>query len=458
MSEALKIPKRFAAWGSALKAVNENHRAILRGMAWVSFFIFFSRLMGAAKEMIIAYRYGVCAELDAYIFVQSLLNWPIAIWLGVVMNLVVPLGARLRQEATAELKRFRDELFGLALLVGLSGAAIVILFQPLLLDASWTGLPNTTSAIARQMTSVLAFLVPLGLLTGLFSAWTLSAGRHANTLLECAPALVIGGAVLVSSGGSGPLIWGAVAGFGVQTGALAFLLWKRGEVGPPRFSLQSSVWPLFWSGFGALIIGQTVMSAATVIDQLFATRLGFGAISTLSYSNRIVALVVGLGITAVHRATLPVFSKMQHGDKHKIRAVAFRWVMLVFPVGVIATIFTWILAPAIVKLLFEHGAFTARDTEAVAETIRFAALQLPFYFSGIVIVSVMISSQKYGLMAINAGLNLCVKVIGNWLLVPTLGLNGVVISTSMMYAGSFAMLLFFLWSWKPTSDDIGNKQ
>ena len=52
--------------------------------------------------------------------------------------------------------------------------------------------------------------------------------------------------------------------------------------------------------------------------------------------------------------------------------------MIVF--GVITLIISWWLAPWIVKLLFERGAFTARNTEAVTEVFRYGLIQIPFFF------------------------------------------------------------------------------
>ena len=60
-----------------------------------------------------------------------------------------------------------------------------------------------------------------------------------------------------------------------------------------------------------MLAGQALISFIGIIDQFFAAPLGTGAIATLSYANRILASMLGLGATAVARATLPVFSQAQ---------------------------------------------------------------------------------------------------------------------------------------------------
>lgn len=413
-------------------------------MAYVALFVFLGKLAGAAKEMAVAYRYGVSAEVDAYLFVLNLVGWPVGVWFSVLSVVLVPLAARMRQGATADLPRFRAELFGLAVLIGLTLATLAWLGLPSLLRASWAGLPAATVALASDMVPPLVFLMPLGVVISLFSAWMLAAGRHANTLLEGVPALAIALAVVVfSRGGIEPLVWGTLAGFAFHLTSLAVPLASRGEIEPPRFTRQSPHWSPFWQGFGITLAGQALMSFVGIIDQFFAAHLGTGAIATLSYANRILALLLGLGATAVSRATLPIFSKTEAQGGAQEHRLANHWVRLLFTFGVVALIVGWGLAPWAVQLLFERGAFTARDTLSVSELLRVGLLQIPFYFSALVLVSVLASKRAYKLIAIGAGLNLLVKLGANWVLVPLMGVSGIIAGTAFMYMVAFALLWWF---------------
>ena len=55
-------------------------------MAWVALFVLLGSLVRAGKEMAIAYRYGVSAEVDAYLFVFNLVNWPVGVWFSVLTS------------------------------------------------------------------------------------------------------------------------------------------------------------------------------------------------------------------------------------------------------------------------------------------------------------------------------------------------------------------------------------
>ncbi|MEO5672871.1 MAG: lipid II flippase MurJ [Ramlibacter sp.] len=436
--------KLLHALRGRIQHADPGHHLIARGMAWVALFVLVSSLARAAKEMAIAYRYGVSAEVDAYLFIFNLVSWPVAVWFSLLTVVLVPMASRIRQDACGVegLPRFRGELLGLALAVGLALLVVAWLGLPLLLKSPWSGLAPATLAIALPMVPALALLAPLGIVISVFSAWMLAASRHQNTLMEGIPSLAVLLALLAfSGGGTEPLVWGTVAGFALHLAGLAVPLARQGEIAAPRFSRASPHWKPFWQGFGLMAAGQTLMSFTGVIDQFFASHLGTGAVATLGYANRILALLLGLGAVAVSRATLPVFSDMQAQAGEQLRRVAAHWARLLFAVGVVAVLAAWWLAPWGVQILFERGAFVASDTVLVADILRLGLLQLPFYFSGLVLVSLLVSLQKYRSVATVAAINFVVKVAANVVLAGMFGLQGIVLATALMYLVSMVLCL-----------------
>lgn len=453
MRQAVTYPMTLArAWVDRLRNAQADHHAIAQGMAWVALFVLLASVARAAREMAIAYRYGVGAEVDAYLFVFNLVSWPVGVWFSVLSVVLVPLAARIQQGPSAELPLFRAELLGFTVLLGLALAFLGWLGLPLLLRSSWTGLPATTVTVATSMVPILVLLLPLGLLISLFSAWMLAAGWHANTLLEGVPALVLLLALLIfHRGGAEPLVWGTLAGFVFHLAILAAPLGRRGEIEAPRFTRQSPQWSAFWQGFGIMLAGQALMSFTGIIDQFFAAHLGTGAIAMLSYANRILALILGMGATAVSRATLPVFSQAQAQGGRQLRHVATHWVRLLFVLGAAAMLVSWWLAPWAVNLLFERGAFTAQDTDVVTEVFRYGLTQVPFYFAGLVFVSYLSSRGLYVWIFWSGVIGLCFKLFANALLIPVYGIGGINVATALMYVTNF---LFFWWVFQKTTRTV----
>ncbi|TCT23120.1 murein biosynthesis integral membrane protein MurJ [Thiobaca trueperi] len=435
----------FSSTVSRVRQSHPDHHAIAQGMAWVALFVFLGKLAGAVKEMMVAYRYGLGAEVDAYLFVLNLISWPVGIWFSVLTVVLVPLAAQIRQDAPDELSPFRSELLGLTLLLGLGLALLFGLAIWVLLQTHWTGLPPATLALATGMLPWLVALLPMGVLISLLSAWTLSAGQHVNTLLEGLPALVLVLALLtLPAGGAEPLVWGTLAGFALHLTGLAWQLARRGEIEMPRWNHRSPQWRLFWQGFGIMLAGQILMGLTGIIDQFFAAHLETGAIATLSYANRILALILGLGATAVGRATLPVFSRsLARGDDQGWRT-AMHWVRFLFLLGVAMLLIGWWLAPWMVTLLFERGAFTEQDTQAVTSVLRYGLAQVPFYFAALVLVSYISSQRRYILLFYSGVIGLACKIFSNMTLVPLFGIAGIALSWTLVYAANLFFFLFFL--------------
>ena len=441
MRQAVTYPITWArAWVDRLRNAQTDHHAIAQGMVWVALFVLLTSLARAAREMAIAYRYGLGAEVDAYLFVFNLVSWPASVWFSILTVVLVPLAARVQQGSPVELPLFRGELLGLTVLLGLALTFLGWLGLPFLLRSSLTGLSSATGTLATNMVPALILLVPLGLVIGLFSAWMLAAGRHTNTLLESVPALVLLIVLLAfPGGGAEPLVWGTLGGFALHMVTLGVYLERRGEIEKPCFTRRSPQWATFWQAFGITLLGQALMSFTTIIDQFFAAHLGTGAIATLSYANRILLLILGLGATAVSRATLPVFSRAQVQGGQQLPHIAAHWIRLLFMLGVVAVVVSWWLAPWAVKLLFERGAFTAQNSEMVTEVFRYGLAQVPFYFSSIVLVSLLASQARYRAITTVSAIILVMKIVANFSIVPWLGLKGIVLGTAWMYAGSLLL-------------------
>ncbi|WP_295625087.1 lipid II flippase MurJ [uncultured Nitrosomonas sp.] len=414
-----------------------HHRRIAGSFLLVSFFALVGKLAGAAKEMTIAWRYGISETVDAYIFVFTLTTWFPTIWFSALTVVLVPLAARLRINDPSEIPRFRSELLGFTLIFGILLCILMYWILPYILNAGWTRLSVPTLDLASKFARVLAPLVLLGFIISLFSAWMLAGGHHRNTLLEAIPALVLLGVLLLpSSWVSEPLLWGTLAGSAFQLAALSVPLKQRGELQAPHFSFHSPAWKGFWDAIGVLAISQTLMSFTGIIDQFTAANLGAGAISTLSYAHRVVALLLTLGAMAIGRAILPVFSDMFARGVGDLRRTAFQWGAWMFLLGFGASLVTWLLSPWVVAILFERGAFNATDTNSVSEVLRWGLVQVPFYFAGLVVVQLLASQQRYGVIAFLAITNLFVKMLCNFMLAEWMGVPGIALATGLMYVWS----------------------
>ncbi len=416
----------------------------MHGLLWGAAFVLGGKLASAAKEVVVAWRYGTSAQVDAYLFVFNLVTWPVAVWFAALAGVLVPLAARIRRDDGAALGRFRSELLALAIGLGvlLGGLCCLGLFWAA--DSSWIALPRETAIAVQSIAAPMAGLTVIGTVTCLMSAWMQAAHRHANTLFEGLPAAAIALAVLLAPiGGIDTLVYGTLAGFALHLLSLLLALSRTGDIQAPALPLASPYWPAFRSGFGAMVAGQALLALAAVLDQFFAARLEVGAVATLAYANRLLALLLGIGVTVVARATLPVFSAAHQKGAASLWIVARRWTLLVCIAGAAALVGGWWLAQPGVELLFRRGAFTPDDGVAVTRVLQHGLLQLPCYFGAVVLQSFLSACGHYRAIALAAGIGLFAKAATSVWLVPTYGLVGLQWATAVMFAVFGAGLLAF---------------
>lgn len=441
-----------------LATLHPDHKRIVRGAVWVSLFVLLGKLAGAAKEMAVAYRYGVSGVVDAYQLAFTVVTWLPGTLVSVIAMVLIPILVRLRQRDAADRALFLEEMHGTVLMLGGLFMLASVFLGPLALACLAANLSEETRQMARQFIFGMAPVALLTLAIKVFAARLQAEEKQVNTLLESVPAAAICGFVLFWPKGAdiAPLLWGVLLGYVVQTAWLAYLARRAdGQSVRPRWSWRSSHWPEFYQAVGVMAIGQFVMSFITPLDQYFAAQVGDSAIATLSYANRVIALLIGLGSMAVSRAILPVFSEITAlGDWARARDMALKWSGLMFVLGGGAAVVGWLAAPGVIRLLFERGAFTAEDTVVVTAVFRWSLVQLPFYFAGLVLVQLMASRNRFVVMSVIAATNFLVKLGCNLLLTPWMGIEGIALATGLMYwysASCFLGLALWLGREGPTA-------
>jgi putative peptidoglycan lipid II flippase len=99
------------------------------------------------------------------------------------------------------------------------------------------------------------------------------------------------------------------------------------------------------------------------------------------------------------------------------------------------------LSRPLVALGFQHGAFTAADPALVARVQACYLLQVPIFLVGILHVRVISSmNQNRFLLRINA-VNVVANVVLDYVLLRVLGIAGIALATTLVYALSTALLV-----------------
>jgi len=102
------------------------------------------------------------------------------------------------------------------------------------------------------------------------------------------------------------------------------------------------------------------------------------AVSWLYFANRLVELPLGIVGVAMGTVLVPEMTRaLRGGDVRAVANAESRALELATGLALPAMLGLMVLSAPIVRLLFEHGAFTALDTTATAQALMWLALALP---------------------------------------------------------------------------------
>ena len=201
-----------------------------------------------------------------------------------------------------------------------------------------------------------------------------------------------------------------------------------------------------------LLMGPAVIAASTtqinvLVNSMFASTLGDGAIFWLAVAFRLMQLPLGLFGVALGTVTLPLLSRLVvAGNMDAFRselARGLRWSLLLSLPSMVGLM---MLAEPIISVLYQHGKFTAFEAGEAAGALRFYAVGLAGYASLKVLVNAFyaLDRRKTPMMVsfLAVGLNLLL----NWLFTYRLGWGhrGLAFSTGCIATTNFLLLYFLM--------------
>jgi putative peptidoglycan lipid II flippase len=404
---------------------------LLRGFLTVGGWTMGSRVLGFARDVMIAALLGAGPAADAFFAAFRLPNMFRRLFAEGAFNMAfVPLFAKkLEGDGPAAARAFAEEAMATLVAALLALTALAMLAMPALMLALAGGFADDPARFdlavyyARIEFPYLFCMSLCALLSGVLNAL----GRFAAP--AAAPALLnvtLIGAMGLAAGLALPagdaLAWGVlVAGF-AQLAMLALATRRAGmglRLRRPR--LTPGVRRLVVLGAPAAASGGA-MQINLLIGTLVASFFP-GAVAWLNYADRLYQLPLGVVGVAIGVVLLPELSRrVRAGDDAGARDAANRAAEFGLALTLPAAAALVAIPGLIVGVLFERGAFSADDTASVATATALFAAGLPAYVLQKVLQPVFFAREnmtaplRYALIAM--ALNTAVSVAGAPLLGP----------------------------------------
>ncbi|MFM9592921.1 murein biosynthesis integral membrane protein MurJ [Streptomyces scabiei] len=358
-------------------------------------------LLGLGRDQSLSYLFGAGSETDAFLVAWTVPEFAATLLIedGMAFVLVpafsVAVARRARGGAGPDPVRalVASTLPRLALAFA-AAAVLLILGAPYLVEALAPGLPNPQLAVDCTRltgTCVLTF--------GLAGYCSAALRAHRRFVAPAAiyvaynvgiitAMFVLGGRWGVRAAALGVAV-GGVLMIATQLPALLRQL-RRTKRGPGSAEAQpegvvaegargadaNAARPVELTLITTVLLFALCRQSQVLIERFLGSTLPAGAISHLNYAQKVAQIPMTFSLMLC-TVTLPVVAQaMAEGDTERARSRVEKDLALVSCIVLLGAAAIFACGPQLIELLFQRGAFTARDTAATAAVMRVYALGL----------------------------------------------------------------------------------
>ena len=427
---------------------------LLKALAAVSSMTIVSRILGLARDAIIARVFGAGMAADAFNAAFRIPNMLRRLFAeGAFSQAFVPiLGEYRNQRTKKETREFIAKITGVLGLVLLIVTAVGMLAAPLIMWISAPGFCNepTKAALFADILRVsfpyIFFISMSSMIGSVLNSWgkfsitaftptflnisfivfTLYLGRYFDP-----PIMALAWAALV--GGLLQLTW-----------QLPFLQ-KIGMLARPVFALRDpEVWRVI-KKMGPAIFGVSAAQISLLINSTFASFLPTGSVSWMYYADRLMEFPSGVLGVALCTILLPSLSKHATTGADSEFSVLLDWgIRLSLLLALPATVGLALLSGPLLATLFTYGKFSTHD----ALMSQQAVIAYSFGLLGLILVKVL-APGFYARQDINtpvriALITLCLTQAMNLIFVLPLKHAGLALSIGLASCLNAGLLLITL--------------
>ncbi len=412
--------------------------------------VFLSRVIGLAREVVIAYVGGAGDAVDAYqvaFIIPEILNHVLAS--GFLSITFIPIfSAYLAKDKEEEGWRVFSLIltcFGSALLILI---AVAMWFTPELMGLAGFSSQHLNDSAVR-MTRIIIPAQFFFFIGGILMA--VQFAREKFLIPALAPliynvGIIAGGLILSPWLGMEGFSWGVLGGAIVGNFVIQLLGARRvGMRFRLCFQFRHPDLKKYILLTLPLMVGLTMTFSTELFSRLFGSYLPAGSVSSLNYSLRIMYVLVGIFGQAAGVASYPFLARLLAEKKvlemTRLLDDTLRFIFLVIPFSVLLIV----LKHEVVLLLFQRGRFDAEATTLTSEVLVFVLIGTVGFAAQTIVSRGYYASQNTLLPAIFGTLAVVITIPVYFVGMKWMGVAGVALGLSVS-ALFQAGLLYALWN------------
>lgn len=434
---------------------------LLKAASTISLLTLASRITGLVRELLIAATFGASAATDAFNVAFRIPNLLRRLFAeGAFSQAFVPILAASRaREGDAVTRLLIDAVATVLAWALLVTSAVGVLAAPVIVWLMASGLEGFDDAVVmtRWMFPYIGCMSMVALAAGILNTWK----RYAVPAIT---PVLLNLAVIAAAWWAVPLFrqWGVPPIYALAAGVMAGGVMQLAVQVPalarigclPRIGLSPSAVRRAWThpGVGRILkqmapalLGVSVAQISMLINTQIASHVGVGAVSWLTYADRLMEFPTALLGVALGVVLLPQLSAAQALQDDARYTSLLDWglrlvLLLTLPCAAALVVFP----QALVSVLYHYGAFSPHDVAQTVLALRGYGVGL----MGLVAVKVL-APAFYARQDLRTPVTIAIAVLlatqaMNLLFVPRFGHAGLALSIGLGAMVNAAWLLFGL--------------
>ena len=412
------------------------------------------KIVATFKEFVVAGSFGRSDTMDAFLIAFLVPGLLVNLFSESMNQALVPTLVRVRQTEghTKAQELLSGAMLWTCILLAAGSVAMALaarLFFPLVV----AHFPAAKMLLTERL---FYGLLPIVLIAGIASNCTAVLNTFDRFAMPAlAPvatplAIILGSWLLAPRLGIWSLVYANVVGASVHAAIVVWMMHRHGYRFHLRWYGVSPAMREVAGQYGPILLSGLVASSGLLVDQGMAATLPSGSVSTLVYANRFVSVVLNLLAGAVATAVTPYFSQMvARKDWAACRHTVNTYVRVTAVISIPIALAMIAGSHLLIRIAFQHGAFSAGDTGAVAPVQAMYAIQLPFFIVSRVFYRYLVAIRRTPLILYCGILNLILDVVLNIVCMHWYGVAGIALATSLWTISTFMFLCYWTYRLLP---------
>ena len=409
-------------------------KSIVKSTVMVSIFVILCKLLGFAREAIIAALYGANASTDAFFFAQGM---PGSIFPSVCNSISTAFTSLYVSKKITSKKEDSDayasKMIVFAVTIGICLSLIGVFLSPIIVPVFSPGFSGDQKTLAIELTRITMgafFLIMIQYMVNsvLQSNQKFLSTQIGNIMYNIV--VVVLTIVFGSSKDMHLLSWIVVGGLACNV--LVITVSSRKVI---RFKYTPGIWNVETRELVKLalpiILGNSVVQLNNIVDKALASGLSEGSISSLNYANTINVLVISVFITSLSTVLYPSLAEKVSTDANEFVHSTQNTIVILTAILVPISSLLILDSNSIISIVFERGSFNKNAVVSTASVLMYYSPYLIFSGAREVLTRAFFAKKDTKTPMINSAIGVGLNIVFSVMLVRIIGLRGLAAGTTL---------------------------